>query len=254
MIRRLSVFLAVLLMVSVAYTATAQEKILLRYNPKPGTTAKYRMNIRGNTIVTAYKRAQRTNLETAMTISQTVSGVDKEGNIDMQTSILDGTITVNNQPTQLPNVGQVISVRMAPNGKILTSSGMGDSGDFNQMQIVFPDNPVGVGDSWASTVEPNPQLPIPMNVKYTILGFEKIDGKDCVKIKSEVSSSEGSAGSINLDVKATGSIWFAHEEGIMARNEVVSNMLMVMENNLGDGNIEKIETRMNLNLKMGLTK
>lgn len=241
-------------MVSVAFTATASEEVLLRYNPKPGTTSRYRMNIRGNTIVTAYRRAQRTNLETAMTIEQKVTGVDANGNIDMETTILDGTITVNNQPTQLPNIGQLISVKMAPNGEILSSTGMEGQGDFNQMQIQFPDTPVGIGDSWSSTIEPNPQLPIPMNVKYTILGFEKIDGKDCVKIKSEVESSPGAAGSINLDVKATGTIWFAYNEGIMARNEVTSNMIMVMENDMGGGETEKIETRMNLNLRMGLTK
>jgi hypothetical protein len=77
---------------------------------------------------------------------------------------------------------------------------------------------------------------------------------DTVKLKSEVSSSQGNAGSINLDVKANGSIWFAYEKGIMVQNEVVSNMVMIMENDLGGGKKEKIETRMNLSLKMGLTK
>lgn len=254
MLKRFSIFLSVILLVSVAFTATAQEKVLLRYNPKPGTTAKYRMNIRGNTIVTAYRRAQRTNLETAMTIEQRVTGVDRQGNVDMATTILDGTITVNNTPTQLPNIGQIINVKMAPNGEILASSGMEGEGNFNQMQIKFPDTPVGVGDSWTSTIQPNPQLPIPMNVKYSILGMEKVRGMDCVKIKSEVSSSQGAAGSINLDVKATGTIWFAYKDGIMAQNEVTSNMLMIMENDLGGGNTEKIETRMNLNLKMDLIK
>ena len=254
MLKRFSIFLGVMLLLSVATVATASESVLLRYNPQPGTTARYRMNIRGNTIVTAYRRAQRTNLETAMTIEQRVTGVDRQGNIDMATTILDGTITVNNTPTQLPNIGQIINVKMAPNGEIIDSSGMEGEGNFIQMQSKFPDTPVSVGDSWSSTIQPNPQLPIPMEVKYTILGFERVEGKDCVKIRSEVKSSQGAAGSINLDVRANGTIWFAHKEGIMARNEVTSNMVMIMENDLGDGNTEKIETRMNLNLRMGLTK
>ncbi len=254
MMKRISVFLSVLLLVSVAFTATAQEKVLLQYNPAPGTTAKYKMNIRGNTIVTAYKRAQRTNLETAMTIEQKVTGVDKNGNIDMSTTILDGTITVNNTPTQLPNIGQIIGVKMAKNGEIISSTGMDQQGNFNQMQIKFPSKAVGVGDSWTSNIPANPQLPIPMNVKYTVMGFEKLGGEDCVKLSSVVSTAQGAAGSINLDVKANGTIWFAHKKGIMIQNEVSSNMLMLMENDLGGGKKETIETRMNLSLKMGLTK
>jgi hypothetical protein len=254
MLKRFSIFLSVLVLVSVAFTATAAEKVLLQYNPAPGTTAKYKMNIRGNTIVTAYRRAQRTNLETAMTIEQKVTGVDRQGNIDMATTILDGTITVNNTPTQLPNTGQKINVKMARDGEILSSSGMDQQGNFNQMQIKFPKKPVGVGDTWTSTIKPNPQLPIPMNVKYTVVGFEKINGMESVKLKSEVTSSQGAAGSINLDVKANGMIWFAYEKGIMIKNEVTSNMVMIMENDLGGGKKEKIETRMNLSLKMGLIK
>ena len=57
-----------------------------------------------------------------------------------------------------------------------------------------------------------------------------------------------------LKVKANGNIWFAYKKGIMIQNEVTSNMLMVMENDLGGGKKEAIETRMNLSLKMGLTK
>ncbi len=253
MLKRFSIFLSVLVLLSVAFTATAAEKVLLQYSPAAGTTAKYKMNIRGNTIVTAYKRAQRTNLETAMTIEQKVTGVDKDGNIDMATTILDGTITVNNTPTQLPNTGQIVNVKMAKDGEILSSSGM-EQGNFQEMQIRFPKKPVGVGDSWTSSIQPNPQLPIPMNVKYTVMGFEKMNGMDTVKLKSEVSSSQGSAGSINLDVKANGMIWFAYDKGIMVQNEVTSNMVMIMENDLGGGKKEKIETRMNLSLKMGLTK
>jgi hypothetical protein len=111
-----------------------------------------------------------------------------------------------------------------------------------------------VGESWTSNIPANPQLPIPMNVKYTVMGFEKVGGEDCVKLQSDVSTAQGAAGSINLDVKATGNIWFAYKKGIMIKNEVTSNMLMVMENDLGAGKKEKIETRMNLSLTMGLTK
>ena len=253
--KRLSVFLAVLLLVSVAFTANAQNKVLLQYSPDAGTTTKYKMNIKGNTIVTAYGKNQQTNLETAMTIQQKVTGKDKDGNIDMETAILEGKITVNGTPTTLPNVGELITVKMAKDGTILSQSGMDQGGmNNNQMQIKFPTNPVGVGDSWTTKIEPNPQLPIPMETVYTVEGFEKVGGEDCVRLKSEVSTSKNNTGSINLDVKANGKIWFAYKKGVMMQNEVVSNMLMVMEQDLGNGQKEKITTRMKLSLKMGITK
>lgn len=253
MLKRFAVVLSILVLLSVSVSASAQ-KVLLQYNPAPGTTAKYQMVIRGNTTVTAMQRAQKTNLETTMTLEQKVTGVDRDGNIDMTTTILSGLITVNNVPTPIPAEGQIIKVKMAKDGEVLETSGMDSQANFNQMQIKFPQKPVGVGDSWESTIQPNPQLPIPLNVKYTILGFETVEGHECVKLQSRVSSEQGSAGSINLKVNADGKIWFSYKKGIMVKNEVASNMTMVMENDMGGGRMEKIDTRMNLNLNMNLIK
>lgn len=253
--KRLSVLLAVLLLVSVAFTASADEKVLLQYSPDAGTTSKYKMAIKGNTIVTALGKNQTTNLETAMTIQQKVTGKDKDGNIDMETSILEGKITVNGTPTTMPNVGELISVKMAPDGTILSQTGMdAQNGMNNQMQIKFPSNPVGVGDTWTTKIEPNAQMPFPMETVYTVEAFEKQGGEDCVRLKSEVSTSKNNTGSLNIEVKANGKIWFAYKKGIMIMNEVNSKMIMVIQNDLGDGKKENITTRMNLGLKMGLTK
>ncbi len=252
--KRLSVFLAVLLLVSVAFTANAQTKVLLQYSPDAGTTTKYKMNIKGNTIVTAYEKSQTTNLETVMVIQQKVTGKDKDGNIDMQTAILEGKITVNGTPTALPNIGEIITVKMAKDGTILSQTGMDQGGMGNNQQIKFPATPVGVGDSWTTKMEPNPQLPIPMETVYTVEAFEKIGGEDCVKLKSEVNTPKNNTGSINLEVKAKGHIWFAYKKGVMIQNEVVSNMIMNMQQDLGNGKKENIVTRMNLSLKMGTVK
>lgn len=253
MLKRFAVIASVLVLLSVALAATAQEPVLLQYNPAPGTTVKYQMNIRGTTVVTAMQKAQKTDLETNMKLEQKVTGVDKQGNIEMTTTIQEGTITVNNTPTPLPAIGQIIKVKMAKNGEVVESEGM-DQGNFNQMQIKFPDKPVKTGDSWDSSIQPNPQLPIPLSVKYTVLGFETVDGYECVKLQSNVVSEQGQAGSINLNVKATGKIWFAYKAGVMVKNEVSSNMIMVMESDMGGGKKEKIDTRMNLTLKMGIVK
>jgi len=254
MLKRFSVGLCVFFLLCVTVAGFAADKVLLQYSPKPGTTTKYKLEIQGATTVTAMNRAQKTDLETFMALEQKVTGVDAKGNVDMQTTITEGTITVNKTPTQLPVTGQVIKVKMAKNGEVIESEGMDQQTNFQQMQIKFPEKPVGVGEAWESTINPNPQLPIPLKVKYTLVGFETVDGYECAKLQSNVTTEQGDAGSINLNVKADGKIWFAHKEGIMVKNEVDSNMIMIMENDIGGGKKEKIDTRMNLKLKMGIAK
>ena len=238
--KRLSVLLTVLLLVSVCFTATAQEKVLLKYNPEAGTTTKYKMNIKGNTTVNAAGTNQQTNLETAMTIQQKVTGKDKDGNIDMETAILEGKIIVNGTPTTLPNVGQLINVKMAPDGTIISQTGMDPNSGMNNQQVKFPTKPVAVGDSWVTKMEANPQVPVAMETVYTVEAFEKMGGEDCVRLKSEVSTNKGQNGGLNLDVKANGKIWFAYKKGVMIKNEVSSKMIMVMQQDLGK---RKKETR-----------
>jgi len=253
MLKRLAVCLGVLFMVSIAVSGMAADKVVLQYTPKPGTTTKYKLEIQGATTVTAMGRSQKTDLETFMALTQKITGVDPKGNVSMETKIDEGTITVNKTPTELPVKGQVIKVKMAKNGEVLESEGMDQQTNFQQMQIKFPDKPVGVGDSWESAINPNPQLPIPLKVKYTLVGFETVDGFECAKLQSVVTTEQGDAGSINLNVRADGKIWFAYKDGIMVKNEVVSKMTMTMENDIG-GKKEKIDTKMDLNLKMGITK
>ena len=253
MLKRFAVVFGVLYLCLVATSAFASGKVLLQYSPKPGTTTKYKLEIRGATTVTAMNRAQKTDLETLMSLTQKITGVDAKGNVSMQTEITQGTITVNKVPTPLPVTGQVIKVKMAKDGEVLESEGMDQQGNFQQMQIKFPNRPIGVGETWETVINPNPQLPIPLKVKYTLVGFETVDGYECAKLQSIVTTDNGQAGSISLNVKADGKIWFAHKEGIMVKNEVVSTMVMIMENDVG-GKKEKIDTRMNLNLRMGIVK
>ncbi|NLM17407.1 MAG: hypothetical protein GX221_06790 [Candidatus Riflebacteria bacterium] len=257
MMKRISIIATAILFISAAFTATAADSVLLQYNPAAGTTTKYQMNLKGNTTVAAYGRSQTTNLETNMLIQQKVTGVDRVGNVTMETLIMDGKILINGQATQLPELGNLTTVKMAKDGEILEQSeGMGDATQQNaQMQIRFPKTPVSVGHTWKSRIEPNPQLPIPMETTYEIVSLtEMVNGEKCAVIKSTVTTDKAAGGSINLDVRADGTIWFAYEKGIMLRNEVRSRMLMLMQNDMGDGNKENIQTRMNLILRMDVVK
>ncbi|MFC1742346.1 hypothetical protein ACFL35_00020 [Candidatus Riflebacteria bacterium] len=231
----------------------AAKKIRLRYNLKKGDKAKYNLVINGKTTVSAMKQQQTTDLLTKMKISQNVNNVAKNGKISVQTKILDGSITVNGQTTKLPAIGQVINMEMLPNGQVVKSEGFDNQQNLSQMQIKFPSRPVGIGDSWKSKVVPNPALPIPLNIKYAIVGFQKVMGRSCVIIQSTVTTGKNKEEGIDLKVRAKGKIFFDYNHGIMVKNQVQTKMNMVMSNQI-DGKMEKIVTNMEMRLQMYLLK
>lgn len=255
MMKRVSLFLCVLFLCGVAVSSFAADKVLLQYNNKPGTTVKYKLHLQGTTTVAATGgEAMKTDLETDVALDLKVTGVDKNGNIEMASTITEGTITVNKVPTPLPAIGQVNRIKMTKSGEVLESEGMGQQNNLAEMQVKFPEKPIGIGETWDAEIKPNPQMPIALKVKYTLIGFEAVDGKECAILQTNIVSDAGETGSLNFNVKADGKIWFSHKDGIIIKNEVTTTMNMIMENDIGGGKKNKIETRMNLNLKMGIAK
>jgi len=73
--KRIAIVLSVLFLIGMSVSAMAAEKVLLQYNPAPGTTTKYKMNINGNTVVTAMQRAQKTNPK--LTLDEARESIEK---------------------------------------------------------------------------------------------------------------------------------------------------------------------------------
>jgi hypothetical protein len=118
------------------------------------------------------------------------------------------------------------------------------------MQLVFPDEELEIGSSWANSIPPSLQVPVALNVTYKIVGFQKVKGKDCIKILSEVRSGDSTTiEGLSLDVKADGIIYFAFEEGMMVKNEVKSSMNMILKRVINNKQ-ERIITKMNMDMKM----
>lgn len=230
--------------------SSAQAGVRLRYKAQPGDKASYQMVMEGNTTVFVAAKQQKTALTTEIFLSQEVKEVLDSGSIAMDTKIESGRIVVNSVPSVIPNVGQVVRTEMQPNGQILNTQGMQNQLNLNQMQLVFPDKELEVGSSWSSKLAPSLQVPVGLEVTYKIVGFETIKGKSCIKILSEVrSGKKSSIEGLTLDVSADGTIYFAYDEGLMVKNEVKSQMKMILKR-VVNNKPESIITKMNMDMKM----
>lgn len=134
-------------------------------------------------------------------------------------------------------------------------------------QTVFPDLPqssVKVGDSWPSyaTIEEKSDtnaVKIEMEIENTLLGFETIDGFECVKIQSQISGSvtgEGTQQGMNLatsgDLTGKDTWYFAYKEGYLVK--IVSEVEVEATVEVtGPTNLTIPSTRV-MNMEMNLVK
>lgn len=228
----------------------AAQGIRLEYTKTQGDKATYQMIMDGSTTVYVGDRTQKSSLKTEMFLTQFVSAV-KDGVVSLNTKIDSGSINVNGQVSPIPMIGQEVTTDMKPNGEIINTQGFSGI-DFKSMQLVFPDRELQINDTWESNLKETSQVPVPLNVTYKVIGLEKIKDQDCVKIASTVRSGKKSAiEGLSLDVKADGNIYFAYKTGKMMKNEVKSQMNMILKRVVNNEE-QRIITKMEMDMRMEL--
>jgi hypothetical protein len=77
---------------------------------------------------------------------------------------------------------------------------------FQTSFMMFPDKPVGVGDSWNETIELTKSFPIKINISYTVK--ERKDGKMTIALKSEIETNKETSktdiGNAQMEYKMSG--------------------------------------------------
>lgn len=241
-----------LLCLTMLVAAMPAQAFRLKYDVAKGDEARYKMLMMGDTKLFVGTRVQETVLTTEMYMTQRVTEVDANtGVITMNTGIDKGTLTVNGIQSPLPYAGQTTQTQMLKNGEII-ADGATAGANFNNAQLVFPDKELQIGDSWQTELPPNDQVPAPMTVKYTILGWERYQtpaGRRfrCLKIQSEVGTDPAKTvqQGLRLKVKAEGTILFNLEKGQLVRNAVDSNLEMILKQEI-QGKVETLITRMKM--------
>jgi len=125
---------------------------------------------------------------------------------------------------------------------------------MQQMRLAFPNEPVDVGKSWETILPATEQIPTTLKMTYTVDKFEKVQGFDCIVIKSKVNSEASKTGMVSsLDVNATGVIYFAYKEGKIMKNAVTGTFGSVT-NQVIEGKTEPIVTKVLVDLVMDIAK
>ena len=244
----------------------AEEPVTLEYHYTPGKALHYRYEVTmsGSQKNSGEEAQKEPPLKEADTFSAKMNSkitmeakkVDPDGSawVDVRYDAFDMSQTVNGKEVPLGGeegkpgespfkdlIGKTISMHFQKNGKLLEAAsapkGMKNpSLDqlFGQMEGIFPDHPVRLGDSWVKKLN----LPIEgvtqkvaADFQNTLESFEKVGKHNCAKIKSVLKFSlpegkvnpQGAETPLGISVKMEGSgeLWqyFDVSEGMVVKTE-----------------------------------
>ena len=167
-------------------------KVLIAYRSPKGlvsrikTSTELRFSANGRSVTMINGTVGRT----------TCTKVSPSGEITLESKIESQSMTLNGQPVANNNSAQGVSRWTVKSNGMITSysddNGAPSGGENDHIGVrlqvantpVFPDRPLGVGDTWSQEFKENPKLGAWEAVgNYEILGFETIKGVSCVKVK-----------------------------------------------------------------------
>jgi len=250
-----SVSIFILACLFIGSSVFAQNAVKLEFKGMPQDVFRYEVTMEGTSSISAEGQTAENSMKVEMEIKQKVLKVAVDGTMDISTTITKGKSIVNNKEMPLPNVGATLLMKLTRRGQVLHVTGASDPAmNFKQMQIAFPEHPIRVGDSWTTKIDAGPQLPVPMEAKYTLVGFEKLNGYDCAKIRSVITVAPVNSGeNMSLDVDANGVLYFAYKEGKMIKNVINTKMDMrLMAKGPGAKKAVPVQFKMDMIMVMGL--
>ena len=197
--------------------APAQDKVQLVRKAKAGDASRY------NTLGTIALEAngQQMTMELKQTDTITVKDVAANGDLTLESRIDSQEITFNGQQVPAQNVGATTTIVTRPNGSMVTyTSAPGGDPDldrrmFNATNPLFPDTPIGVGDTWQREIKTTDGTTV-ATLTCEVLALEKVDAVDTVKMKM-VFTEAGDASAL----KTTGTYWIERATGDQVKGDVV---------------------------------
>lgn len=205
-----------------------ESSIVLAYEMKPGEKLRYKTEVFSEQSVKEDGQApQEFTSKIEMTMVQEGKKVGPDGSMEVEVSIVEGTIEREGQSANLPTVGQVITIVMKKNGEIVRTSV-----SFPFSQPAFPEKQLKINDSWTA----DSQMDIPLfddegkeagtkkanlTYYYTLGGVEQQRGYEVAVInvncpETTIELTEDTTQSIS----ATGTTYFSHTSGRLVKSQV----------------------------------
>lgn len=278
-----TVLFAALIFVSFIFTGCGKKEISLEYNLPKGEESKYKIKS-DSTVTTTSPDNKKISIKTSTQaeISQKVKSVEKDGNFVMEVTYNNMKVTLEREgKTQdLPTGGidgKSVSMKMSKRGKLLEFEGgeLGAGADnvkqLGQMNAVFPEKSLKIGESWENHDSMSNPIPIPgadikmvqnIDSKYTLTSVEKVNDIECAKINIESKitlktekGKDADKNPVKIDGNGEGNVkgtlYFAINKGRVVKADMsvsMVNSMTIQEKDKKQSTSHKIESSMAMEL------
>lgn len=221
----------------------------LRFGWRAGLELRYRLGIDARTTVDLGERSSSTSLRTSLHLTQRVLAVSPDGAARILTRVESGRTSAEDGPTRVmpPRQG---TMRMDDRGNVLDGDLM-DAGSA-PLQLIFPARALEIGDSWFNALPPSEEIPVPIRVRYTLVGSRQAAGQRCLELALEIDSSPASAleSTLHLEVQGTGTVLFAPDPGLLVSSRVSCDLSLRWEQAGSEGGLPaRARTSLDMNLE-----
>jgi hypothetical protein len=260
MSKRIIRLFTIIAALSVAWFACGEKATQFILKLNVGDEHRYQVAQNSTTATEFMGRKMEMPSKTDITLTQKVEKVD-QGVIDLILTYdsFDMEMTVGGK--EIPGtlgekmVGQSITMKLRENGEIIEPQGIksmvalqGPSSDVSSMFFslypTFPDRALKVGESWTQTQEMDQtQMGVAVETQYTFVRREEKKGYKCAVIDFTTSMSIKGSGEAQMNIEGNGTgkgtMYFAHEKGLLVDSAVELDITMAIAAPLpgGDGKI-----------------
>ncbi len=220
----------------------------LRYHFRAGEEANYRLTLASLTAVQLGEATQQSHMQTTLHMTQRVLAVGDDGVARVLTRVDAGRVSMAGSDQKMMPPREA-TMRMDPRGKILQGEAAGPP--LSPLRMVFPVDPIEVGGSWTDGLPPSAEIPVPVQVRYTVIGHETVSGLACARIGVRIQSAEASAieNPLGLKFEAAGEILFAIEKGLLMNAALESDLELTLKRPPELG-MEDVRTRIEMDLSL----
>jgi hypothetical protein len=218
---RTTTFVAVFMLLAVF--CAAQEKVTLTYKAQKGQAMRYK------DVTTLNMEAGGMKLAVEMKSSKkvTIEDVSASGDITFRNETEESEVTVNGEKSPAPDDDKSkATYTIRSNGELKSFKSDKDQKEQDKLAVrmlvsqspVFSDKPVGVGDKWSQEYKDNDDLGIrAAKADYEVLGMEKVNGVDTVKVKMTFKENGG-----GTPLTVTSTLWIEKASGdaVVADQEI----------------------------------
>lgn len=241
----LSRCLAVLLGAAAALAGPTDEPISLYYKEPKSQPLVYLSSVAEEVLGKDAKgKPEKTTAKTEQTISNQYKLVG-EDTLAVKATFSDFKTTVNGKDVAYQPPTKEAQRLMDVKGyrKVQGKS----AADFDKIDVILPSVKVKVGDSWHYTSPPTTDLPLYLVTKFTLVGIQKVEGRECAVIETTTHASDVEPmRRLSISVHAKGRILFAHKDGVLVNSEFKIKMVTEPLKNPGARVTKNIRTSMKL--------